>query len=121
MANGGTLTNVDNITDDATLKLDGASDVTTAVVSGVTYLLAGNLDDGVSVFSVAANGTLTNVDNVGNNAALELDGASALTTAVISGETYLFVAGQTDDGFSAFRVAANGTLVNVASVVDDER
>ncbi len=68
---------------------------------------------------MAANGTLTNVDNVGNNAALELDGASALTTAVISGETYLFVAGQNDDGFSAFRVAANGTLVNVASVADD--
>ena len=63
------ITNTDNVTDDATLNLDAATDVTTAVVAGTTYLFVpGAADDGVSVFAVAADGTLTNVDNVTDDA-----------------------------------------------------
>ena len=117
VAADGTLTNVDNVTDDATLELDGAFAVTTAVVGGTTYLfVAGFDDDGVSVFSVAADGTLTNVDNVTDDGALELDGAIVVTTAVVGGTTYLFVTGQVDDGVSVFSVAADGTLTNVDNV-----
>ncbi len=48
-----TLFNRDNVTDDATLELDGAVSVTTAVVGGKTYLFVASLnDDGVSVFEV---------------------------------------------------------------------
>ena len=109
VAADGALANVDNVTDDATLELDGARGVATAVVGGTTYLfVTGLVDDGVSVFSVAANGTLANVVNVddGSDAALELDGAFGVTTAVVGGTTYLFVAGQADDGVSVFSVAA---------------
>ena len=120
VAADGTLTNVDNVTDDATLELDGASGVTTAVVGGTTYLFVTGLnDDGVSVFSVAADGTLTNVDNVTDDATLELDGAFGVTTAVVGGTTYLFVTGAIDDGVSVFSVAADGTLTNVDNVTDD--
>ena len=45
------LTNTDNVTDDATLNLDDAAGVATAVVGGTTYLFVpGPLDNGVSVF-----------------------------------------------------------------------
>jgi hypothetical protein len=68
--------------------------VTAAVVGGVTYVfVAGQADDGVSVFSVAADGTLTNVDNVTDAGALQLDGAEGVGTAVVAGVTYLFVVG----------------------------
>ena len=51
------LINQFNVTDDATLRLDRAFSVTTAVVGGTTYLFAaGDLDSGISVFSVAADG-----------------------------------------------------------------
>jgi 6-phosphogluconolactonase (cycloisomerase 2 family) len=112
--------NVDDASN-ASLELNGATGVTTAVVNGTTYVfVAGNVDDGISVFSVAANGTLTNVFNIddASNAALELDGAIRLTTAVVGGATYLFSTGNVDDGISVFSVANNGALTNVFNVDD---
>ena len=94
--------------------------MTTAVVGGNTYLfVAGLVDDGVSVFAVAPDGTLTNVDNVSDDATRELNGAIGVTTAVIAGITYLFVMGLFDDGVSVFAVAADGTLTSVDDVTDD--
>ncbi len=114
------ITNTVNVTDDATLQLDGARDVTAALVDGTMYLFAaGGTDSGVSVFSVAANGTLANVNNVTDNPTLRLHSASAVTTAVIGNNTYLFVTGFSDDGVSVFSVAADGTLTNVDNVFDD--
>ncbi|WP_330199875.1 beta strand repeat-containing protein, partial [Hyphobacterium lacteum] len=120
VANDGSLTNVANVTDAPALELDGASSVTTAEVVGTTYLFAaGQIDDGVSVFSVGNDGSLTNVANVTDGGALELDGASSVTTALVGGTTYLFAAGQSDDGVSVFSVANDGSLTNVANVTDD--
>ncbi|MGB9365254.1 MAG: hypothetical protein WCE79_04490, partial [Xanthobacteraceae bacterium] len=118
----GALTLASSVVDDATLELDGASAVTTAIVSGITYVfVAGAIDDGVSTFRLNTDGSLTNIaaGNVTDAGALELDGAQALTTAVVGGTTYLFVAGTPDDGISVFSVAANGTLTNVFNVTDD--
>ena len=120
VANNGSLNNVTNVSDDSSLELDGATSVTTAEVGGMTYLfVAGNVDDGVSVFSVANNGSLTNVDNVSDDSSLELDGARSVTTAEVGGMTYLFVAGFGDSGVSVFSVANNGILNNVTNVSDD--
>jgi hypothetical protein len=119
------MVNVANVSDNATLHLNGVKALTTAVVGNQTFLFtAGQNDDGVSVFEIAANGDLTNVDNVsdGDNAAFKLDLASSLTTAKIAGTTYLFVGagngGGTDDGVSVFAVAADGSLINFANVSD---
>ena len=107
--------------DAAALELDGASALTTAVVGGRTYLFAaGHTDDGVSVFSVGANGRLTSVFNIddASDSALELDGARSVTTAVVASTTYLFVAGEDDDGVSVFSVGANGSLTSVFNIDD---
>jgi hypothetical protein len=69
-------------TDDAALELNGVAALATAVVGNKTFLFAASaVDDGVSVFEVAGNGSLTNVDNVTDDATLELDGASAVHAA----------------------------------------
>src|SRR5262245_2391801 len=105
-----------NVTDAGSLELDGAFGVTTALVNGTRYLfVAGQQDNGISVFSVAANGTLTSVFDIddASNGALELSGARRLTTAVIGGTTYLFATGNTDDGVSVFSVSNLGALSNV--------
>jgi 6-phosphogluconolactonase (cycloisomerase 2 family) len=123
VSNDGELTNVDNVddADDTDFLLDGARALTTAKVGDNTFLFtASSGDNGISVFDVAANGTLTNVDNVADNATLNLDGADGLTTVKIAGITYLFASGFGDDGFSAFVVAADGTLINVDNVTDDD-
>ena len=115
------LVNVDNVTDDSSLELDGTSSVTTAVVDGTTYLfVTGQSDSGVSVFSVANDGTLTNRANVNDDATLELAGANSVTTAIVDGTTYLFVAGNADDGVSVFSVANDGMLSSVQDVDDDD-
>ncbi|WP_421724900.1 hypothetical protein [Bauldia sp.] len=121
----GSLTNVDNVddVDDVNYQLDNINGISTAVVNGAVYLFAaGERDDGVSVFRVAPDGTLTNVDNVDDtaDAALELKGAVAVTTAMLGATTYLFVAGLIDDGVSVFEVGVDGTLTNVDNVDDTE-
>jgi hypothetical protein len=96
------------------LELDGASSVHTARVGASTYLfVAGESDWGVSVFRVAADGTLTNTDNVSG-----LPGASSVHTAQVGTSTYLFAARSFIDGVVVFRVADDGTLVNVDNVSD---
>ena len=113
------LRNTDNVSDAGSLELNGASSLTTAVVSGTTYLfVAGVSDHGVSVFSISSSGTLVNADNVPDAGNLELNGASALTTTVIDETTYLFVAGLYDDGVSVFAVSSDGMLMNVDNVSD---
>jgi hypothetical protein len=117
----GNLTNVDNVSDNAALQLDAVRGVATAVVGAKTFLFTAAVDDnGVSVFDIAANGNLTNVDNVSDNAVLNLNGAAGITTANIAGITYVFVASFGDDGVSAFAVAADGTLINVANLDDGD-
>ena len=104
-----TLSNTANVGDGGNLEISGAYSVTTAEVGGMTYLFVGSQDDsGVSVFSVANNGSLNNVDNVSDSGNLELNIVRSVTTAEVGGMTYLFVAGFLDHGVSAFSVANNG-------------
>ncbi|CAN5376283.1 VCBS domain-containing protein [soil metagenome] len=115
----GKLTSVQNLSDNGTLELDGVKGLSTATIGGNVFLFAaGGVDDGVSVFNVAANGTLINTSNVTDDATLKLDGASDVATAVVGGVTYLFVTGAVDNGVSVFSVNASGVLTNVANVTD---
>ncbi len=109
----GVLTNVFNITDDATLALDSAGGLTTAVIAGTTYLfVASNIENGVNVFAVAPDGTLVHTTTITDAGALELAGAAGLTTTVVGGNTYLVVAGRVDDGLSVFRIDTTGLTIN---------
>ncbi len=120
IATGGALTGVHDVTDDATLELNGANSVTTATIGGTAYLfVAGFSDDGVSVFSIASDGALTNVDNAADTATRGLIGARSVTTATIGGTTYLFVAGLNSRSVSVFSIANDGALTNVDNVTDD--
>ncbi|WP_421791604.1 Ig-like domain-containing protein [Hyphobacterium sp.] len=120
VAANGTLTNVENVNDAGSLELDGAWGVATAEVGGVDYaFVSGVFDDGVSVFSIGANGTLTNTDNVADSGSLELDAPWELNTVEVGGTTFVVVAGNNDDGLSVFSVAANGTLTNVQNINDN--
>ncbi|HWU13825.1 MAG TPA: Ig-like domain-containing protein, partial [Caulobacter sp.] len=115
----GSLTSVSNLADNGTFELDGVKGLATAVIGGSTYLFAaGGVDDGLSVFSVAANGSLTNTANVTDNGTFRLDGASDVATAVVGGTTYVFVTGANDNGVSVFSVNASGQLTNTANVGD---
>jgi Ca2+-binding RTX toxin-like protein len=124
----GTITNADGVVDNATLQLDGAVSVTTALVGAKTFaFVAGSSESvtlgGISVFEVAANGNLTNVFNQPDNASLFLGSVDALATATIAGTAYLFAVNigelaVTGGALSVFGVAADGTLIPFAAVSD---
>ena len=44
---------------------------------------------------------------------------SAVTTAQVGSNTYLFVTGQIDNGVSVFQVSSDGSLVNVYNITDN--
>lgn len=101
VAGNGALTNVSNVTDadNAAYELDGVSSLATVTVGANSFLIAGGgIDDGVSVFQVSAAGALTHAGSVADNGTLNLNGVSDITTAVVNGTTYVFVAGAADFG-----------------------
>ena len=120
IASDGTVMNTTNVSNGGNLELDGAFGVTTAKVDGKHYFfVTGFFDNGFSVFRIADDGTVMNTTNVSDGGSLELGGASRITTAEVGGTTYLFVTGFYDDGFSVFRIADDGTVMNTANVSDD--
>ncbi len=120
VSDAGVLTYVNNVADNSTLKLNTIFGMTTATFGLLNYLFigAGHPDDGISVFSILPDGTLTNVDNVSDNSTLRLNGVSNLKIASISGTTYLFALGFSDDGISVFSVSPLGILTSVYNFFD---
>jgi len=115
----GSLTNTDNVHDNATLELDNAMDAVTAQVGTKTFVfVAGEDDNGLSVFELRADGTLANTDNVTDDGSLNLWGATGLATAKIDGTTYLIASGGYDDGLSVFAASDAGKLTNVFNIED---
>ena len=113
----GSLTNTDNVTDDATRELDGAMATATAEVDGNTFVFVGGfLDDGLSSFKVDAAGKLSVAATVPNGGVLELDGVASLATAKVGNQTYLFASGSVSDGISVFSVSSSGELSNVFNI-----
>ena len=95
--------------------------LTTVEVGGATYLyVAGLVDNGVSILSVGADGTLSSNGAITDDALLELLGPVSLTTGQVGAATYLFAAGADDDGVSVFEVLANGALDNRYNVTDED-
>ena len=121
IGNDGSLDNVANVSDWGVLNLDYPISMATTLVNGITYLfVSGVNDDGVSMFSVGANGSLNNITNISDEGDLELESPFSIITADINNNPYFFVAGYRDHGVSMFSIAADGSVWNVDNVSDDE-
>ncbi|TYB84078.1 calcium-binding protein [Oceaniovalibus sp. ACAM 378] len=80
-------------------------------------LVAGSLSGTLSVFSLAADGTLTLTDHLSDDLASRFANAHVLDVLVIGGIAYVAVAGS-DDGISLFRLLPDGTLLHLGSLAD---
>ena len=67
------------------------------------------------MFSVAGNGALINVANVGDGGPLELDGANAVALVAVGTTDKLFVAGADDHGVSAFSLTTSALQTQVGT------
>ena len=120
IADDGSLQKRYDISDNDDLALSIASSMTTTQIEGKTYLfVSGRYDDGISVFDVSQDGTSNVVDTVFDNHNLMLNGVQSLATTQIDSKTYLFAAGEYDDGISVFDVSRDGMLTNVYNIADN--
>lgn len=123
VAADGTMTNVDNVIAGGTNRLNNPQDVEAIQVDdgagGLnTFIVAGGNQDGVSVFSVASDGTLTLTDTVLDDATMSLANVRSIEGFEIGGTSYVVV-GADEGGVSFFEIDAAGTLTNVGNVADD--
>ena len=86
------LSTTTDTADPAGLQLVGAFGVHTLTLEERTFVyVSGRLDNGVSVFELNADGSLSHVQDIHDNAALELEGAASITsitTAQSAGDRY---------------------------------
>jgi hypothetical protein len=113
--------NTDNINDNDNthFQLQRANNIATIRVGEKSFVfVTGGDDDGVSVFEVSTDGTLTNTANIDDTSDLRLQRTSSITTARVGEKTFAFVAGRNDNGFSVFEVSTDGTLTNTDNTSD---
>ncbi|MGH1412641.1 MAG: beta-propeller fold lactonase family protein [Pelagimonas sp.] len=119
LTSSGLLMYVATVNDVSTLLLNGALGIEAATIGANTFLyVAGLNDDGISVFQVAANGTLTNVFNYSDTTELALNGATDIEVFEFEGGSYLAATGAYDDGVSLFEIDATGALTEVETLFD---
>lgn len=112
------ITNTDNVSDSGTLELTNLKTIATGNVGGNTLVFAGGNDDGISVFQLADDGTLSSLFDLDDDSALELDNLRELQFVEVGGNPILIAAGN-DDGLSTFSVAGDGTLTLRDEIEDD--
>lgn len=113
VAGDGTLTNTDNVTDDATLQLQNVRSIEGFEIGGTSYVVVGSDGEGLSFFEIDNAGTLTNVGNVADDATLNLNAIDDVYVGEYQGVQALWVAGR-DDGLDVFEIsvtAGTGEIV----------
>lgn len=113
----GTFVPADRVTDasNASLRIDNPGYFETITTAAGTFVyVQGRADGGLSVFQVASDGTLTNVQNLAAANGMSLADIGSITSATIGGRTFLYVEGVSEeffgDSIACFEVGTNGTL-----------
>lgn len=116
----GAVTLLSSLSDSAKSYLADVSALTSIEVAGRSFLLAASaLENGLSLFEIAADGTASFVDALGAADGLPVGGPSALQTAQIGGTHYVVVAGTLSSSLSVLRVNEMGVLFVQDHMIDD--
>ena len=102
----GNLTSVANTLNNDSVELDGVVALEFAAVNGTNYLFAGSfLDDGVSVYRVGNDGSLTHDSRIRDNGDLLLSGVSDIEVVDVNGTSFLYASSYAEDGVQAFTIS----------------
>jgi Ca2+-binding RTX toxin-like protein len=117
--NTGALTSLFDVPDGGSLELSSVLGLATFELGGTTYLYAaGEGDSGISVFTIAGNGVLTNIDNVPSSATNPLAGVSSVEITTIEGIPFLMANVRDSDALTMFVINPDGTLGESFTVFD---
>jgi VCBS repeat-containing protein len=114
----GRLEFASSVRDTAVLEIDGAVDVASIAIAGVTYVyVAGVLDNGINVFTLSASGVLTSIQSIPQDSTTPLTNAISVKPFTVDLVPYLAVGRQ--GGIGIFRINADGTLTLEQNIADD--
>ena len=113
------ITAAGSITDDAALKLAGASGIAVFESGGSTYAAVASLiDDGVQILNITDPSDITAAGSIADTDALELDGALGIATFESGGSTYAAVASSGDNGVQILDVTDPSAITAAGSITD---
>ena len=113
------ITAAGSIADDAALELDGARGIATFTSGGSTYAAVAAFEgDGVQILDVTNPSAITAAGSATDDGALELDGATGITTFTSGGRTYAAVAAGIDDGVQILDIT-DPSAITAADGIDD--
>lgn len=116
----GTVTQIGSLLDTAKSYLGDVSALTSVEVGGRSFLLAASaLENGITLFEIAADGTASFVDALGAADGLPVGGPAALQAARIDGTQFVVVAGTLSSSLSVLRVNDMGVLFVEDHMIDD--
>jgi len=118
LATNGDITPVSALGYDEFLPVYTVTSVDVIQLATATYVVATASDtSSLTVLELTPAGTLIPRDQIMDDRATRLDGASVLETFEHDGRAYMLVSGQ-DDGLSLFTILTNGQLVHLESFAD---
>ena len=116
----GFLTYATTLTDTSKTYLNDVSDTATVTLDGRDYLLTlSALENGISSFAMAPDGSAALIDSLGNRDGLAVTGPASLQTLEMDGVTYAVIASTGSSSLSVVRINGMGCLFTVDHVVDD--
>lgn len=120
LSDSGVLTHVGQILDGAKAYVNGASD-TAILQRGADQLLLAisPLENGISSYRIAANGSVEWIDSFGAQNGLPVDGLSMLQTGTLGGTDFAILAATNSASLTVLRVNPMGVFFQTDHVVDD--
>ena len=114
------ITAAGSIANSGTLRLDGASGITTFESGGSTYAAVTSSlgTGGVQILDVTDPSAVTAAGSIGGTAAILLSGAEGITTFESDGRTYAAVASIIDDGVQILDVTVPSAITAAGSITD---
>lgn len=97
-------------------RFGGVTSLESFAVGNRSFLLAGGADDGVSLFEINPDGSLTHIETIADQNDTTLMNVTTIAATVIESEVHVFVAG-TDAGFTEFTIDL-GNLNDLKSGTD---
>ncbi len=89
-------------------------------IDGHSYIYAGGLDRGMSVYELLPKGKLQHVQSIAHDSLHYVHGMIGMTTLERSGRLYAFTGSFFDGGVTSYRVAQDGRLEYISHISDDD-
>jgi Ca2+-binding RTX toxin-like protein len=118
VSSGGQIQHRDAIGVNEVVPLQGVTTMRALSTAGQDYVVVGSTtNSGLSVLSVAADGTLTATDHAVDDLTTRFSGVTALGALTVNGRCFV-VAGGTDNGISLFTLMPGGQLLHLQTLAD---